>query len=279
MKTIILAAALGLALTSGAFAQKPVTVGDEELSSPLAPGVTFYRFRLGATLGAGPAFQSGELKTDVCDCPAFTDGAGHTLAAGLVGEYYATANLDFGLLLALDYKTINALYREYEAVPLKQTATGEIINQRVQFRHTTDASVTALAVHPFVKFHPYKGIFVRTGPSFNFAMSSSLRHEKELLDRTARLPNGEEVELSLNLSDPRVFSATKALIQDTELPGIKSPAMLWNIAAGIDIRAGRKMVITPLFQYSLPMSDISSSGSAFRMSGWLIMAEVKVRIK
>lgn len=278
MKTILLAAVLGLVFITGAFAQT-IPMGDDELSTPIAPGVTFYRFRLGATIGAGPAFQSGDLKTDVCDCPAFTDGAGYSLAGGLIGEYYVAEKLDIGLLLTLDYKTINALYREYEAVPLKQTATGETITQRVQFRHTADASVFSLALNPFVKFHPFKGIFVRTGPSFNFALSSSLRHEKELLDKTARLPNGEEVELSLDRNDPRVFSGTHALIQDTDLPGVKSPAMLWNIAAGIDIRAGRKMVITPVFQYSLPLSDASSSGNGFRMSGWLIMAEVKVRIK
>lgn len=276
MRSILAAIVVGL---TAAAAHAQYVPSDDELSNPIEPAVSLYRYRLGGVVGVGPAFQSGGLKTTECECPPFTDGAGHSLAAGIVGEYYFTQAIDIGVLMLYDYRTIDARYREYEAVPLTHSATGETIVQRAQFRHIAAASVTSLGFHPFVKFHPYKGIFLRTGLGINFAMASSLRHEKELLDRAARLPNGEEAELSLNRSDPRVFSSTQALIQDSDLPGLKSPMLFWDIAAGIDIRAGRKMIVTPVFQYSFPLSDASSSGSAFRMSGWMIMAEVKVKFR
>ncbi|MCC6845658.1 MAG: hypothetical protein LC116_10540 [Bacteroidetes bacterium] len=252
---------------------------DEELSSPIDPMSTFYPFRLGGVLGAGPAVQNGELKTTACDCPTFIGGGGYSMLGGLAGEYYLDESIATGLLLTIDFRSIDALYREYEAVPLMQSSTGEIITQRVQFRHSATVSTTALAVNPFVKFHPFKKIFVQTGPSFNFGISSSLRHEKELLDHIVRLPNGEDAEISLDRSDPRVFSATKALIQDSELPKLKNPMLFWNFAAGIDINAGRKTVLTPLVQYSVPLGELSSSGDKFSISNWAVMAEVKVKFR
>lgn len=276
MKYFILTAVFGLIFTTFAQAQSS---GDDELSSPIDPVSTFYPFRLGGVLGAGPAIQSGELKTTACDCPAFIGGGGYSMLGGIVGEYYLDESIGAGFLVTLDFRSIDALYREYEAVSLKQAATGETITQRVQFRHTVNVSATALAINPFVKFHPFKKIFVQTGPSFNFGISSSLRHEKELLDHIVRLPNGEDAEISLDRSDSRVFSATKALIQDSELPKLTNPALFWNFAVGADIRAGRKTVLTPLVQYSLPLGDLSSSGDKFRISNWSFMAEVKVKIR
>ncbi len=250
----------------------------DELSSPISPGQTFYRFRLGGFLGAGPAMQSGEFKTTSCDCPAFTDGGGYSLISGGIGEYCFTDGFSVGIMAALDFRTINALYREYESVRLKQTATGESIDQRVQFRHTVDVSSTSLMISPFLKFYPVEPAFIRTGIGFNFGLSSSLQHQKELLDKTARLPNGEETEISLDRSDPRVISGTKALIQDSEMPLLKNPALYWNIALGADFKASKKILVGPAIQYSLPISDLSASGNAFRIANWSFLAEVKVKI-
>lgn len=276
MRHLLIMAVFGLIFTISASAQGGT---DEELSSPIDPVSTFYPFRLGGVLGAGPAIQSGELKTTVCDCPAFIGGGGYSMLGGLVGEYYLSESIGVGFLLTLDFRSIDALYREYEAVSLTQVATNETIMQRVQFRHTATVSATALALSPFVKLHPFKKLFIRTGPIFNFGISSSLRHEKELLDRVVRLPNGEEAEISLDRGDPRVFSSTKALIQESDLPKLANPVLFWNFAAGIDINAGRRTVLTPLVQYSVPLGDLSSSGDKFRISNWSIMAEVKVKFR
>ncbi|MBI3260542.1 MAG: hypothetical protein HYZ54_13875, partial [Ignavibacteriae bacterium] len=46
-----------------------------DMASPIDPHITLPSF-VGAIVGFGPSNQSGEFKTDKCDCPAFTEGTG-----------------------------------------------------------------------------------------------------------------------------------------------------------------------------------------------------------
>ena len=52
-----------------------------EMASPIDPHFNSPIF-VGAIVGFGPSNQTGEFKTDKCDCPAFTEGTGINIVFG-----------------------------------------------------------------------------------------------------------------------------------------------------------------------------------------------------
>lgn len=247
-----------------------------EMASPIDPHFNSPVF-VGAIVGFGPSNQTGEFKTDKCDCPAFTEGTGINIVFGGLFEQALTRNVVIGTTLLYNYRSLTADYTQWEAVELQKEGASKS-TVRIPFLHTTNSSFTYITAQPYLKYYFFKSIFAKVGPGLSFNVGSSLRHEKDMLVTTATLDDGETVNITLPADkDSRVVSATKAIIQDTEFPKMSGFLLSADIGLGAEIRAGKKMTISPMVQYSLPFMDVSSSGTGFKLPSFLFCLEVRYK--
>jgi len=245
-------------------------------SSPLDPEVDVRPMHVGGVIGFGPTVQSGEFLTDKCDCPAFKDGSGINVLFGGLIDYGISKRVTIGATLVYDYRTLNAGYSEIETVNLKKQGSSEIMKIPVPFHHTTTSTFSFITAQPFLNLFFGKHFFVRTGIGLSFNIGSSLRHEKELTQTEAILPDGERVNLVIDRDKfPNTISDTKAIIQDTEFPKMSGVQLSGNFSTGVEIKAGKKMTITPVLQFGIPLTDLSTSGTNFRLRSTLFFLEVR----
>ncbi len=245
-------------------------------SSPLDPELDVRPLYIGGLVGFGPAVQSGSFLTDKCDCPAFTGGAGINLLFGGLVDYGLTHRISIGATLVYDYRTLSAGYTENESVSIKRQGSNELMIIPVPFHHSTTSTFSFITAQPFVNFFITKRFFIRGGIGLSFNIGSSLLHEKELTQTETMLPDGELVSLVIDREKfPNAISDTKAIIQDTEFPKMSGLLLSGNFSTGIEIKAGKKMTITPLLQFGIPLSNLSTSGTDFRLRSTLLFLEVR----
>lgn len=245
-------------------------------SSPLDPEEDVRPLYIGGLLGFGPAVESGEFLTDQCDCPPFKDGSGINLIFGGLIDYGITPKMSIGATLVYDYRTLNAGYSEVETVELRRQGSSEIMKIPVAFHHSTTSSFSFVTIQPFFNLFLTRRFFVRGGLGFSFALGSSLLHEKELTQTEAILPDGEQVSLVINRDKyPNSLSDTKAIIQDTEFPKLNGLQLSGTLSTGLEFKAGKKMTITPLVQFGIPLTDLSTSGTNFRLRSTMFFLEVR----
>jgi hypothetical protein len=245
-------------------------------SSPLDPENDVRPLFVGGIIGFGPTVESGEFITDKCDCPPFKDGSGINFLFGGLVDYGISKRVTIGMTLVYDYRTLNAGYTEIESVGLRRQGSSEIMKIPVPFRHTTTSSFSFLTAQPFVNLFFGKHFFVRGGIGLSFNIGSSLLHEKELTQTEATLPDGELVNLAIDREKyPNAISDTRAIIQDTEFPKMNGIQLSGNFSTGVSIKAGKKMTFTPLLQFGIPLTDMSSSGKDFRLRSTLFFLEVR----
>jgi hypothetical protein len=250
-----------------------------DMASPIDPKYSYRPRFVGALVGFGPSNQSGSFVTDKCDCPAFTDGTGVNLIVGGFFEQLVSRNITLGAALVYNYRSLTAEYTERESVELQKEGSSDKFKIAVPFLHTTKSSFTYLTVQPYLKYYLFKNFFARVSPGLSFNIGSSLRHEKDMLITTTKLPDGETVNISFPAEkDSRVVSETKAIIQDTPFPKMTGFMLSADMALGVEIKAGKKMSIAPVIEYSLPFMDVSSSGTGFRLPSFLFCVEVKYNL-
>ncbi|MBS1538843.1 MAG: outer membrane beta-barrel protein [Bacteroidetes bacterium] len=254
-------------------------MSSSDMASPIDPRFSYKPRFVGAIVGLGPSNQSGSFLTDKCDCPAFTDGTGINVIVGGLFEQLLTKNMVLGASVLYNYRSLTAEYTERESVSLQKEGSSDISKIAIPFLHTTKSSFTYITVQPYLKYYLIKNFFVRVSPALSFNIGSSLRHEKDMLQTTAKLPDGETVNISFPADkDARIVSDTKAIIQDTQFPKMTSFVLSADMALGIEIKAGKRMSIAPVLQYSLPFMDVSTSGTAFRLPSFLFCVEVKYNL-
>ncbi|MBK9247440.1 MAG: hypothetical protein IPM69_04840 [Ignavibacteria bacterium] len=187
--------------------------------------------------------------------------------------------MSIGATLVYDYRTLKAGYTEDETVELKRQGSSDIMKIRVPFHHATTSSYSFFTLQPFFNLFITRRFFVRAGIGLSFNIGSSLLHEKELTQTEATLPDGELVHLTIDRDKyPTAISDTKAIIQDTEFPKMNGVQIAGNLSTGVEIKAGKKMTITPLIQFGIPVTDLSSSGTNFRLRSTLLLLEVRYLI-
>ncbi|MFN8361233.1 MAG: hypothetical protein U0264_15080 [Candidatus Kapaibacterium sp.] len=249
-------------------------------SSPLDPEENTRPLYIGGLVGFGPTVESGEFLTDKCDCPAFKDGSGINVIFGGLIDYGISSKMSIGATLVYDYRTLNAGYSEVETVELRKQGSSEIMKIPVAFHHTTTSTFSFITAQPFFNMYIIRRFFVRGGIGLSFAVGSSLLHEKELTQTEATLPDGEQVSLSIDRDKyPNSVSDTKAIIQDTEFPKLSGVLLSGTLSTGVEIKAGKKMTITPLLQFGIPLTDLSSSGTNFRLRSTMFFLEVRYNLE
>lgn len=222
----------------------------------------------------GPTFlmQQGTLITD-CPCE-FTGGAGSGFAAGLVFERFTQFNFSWGIAAGMESVNLKAHFREREGIQQRSPATGREYNVPAEFRHTAELSIQNFNVTPYLKYSPFSVFFVRLGANARISATGNLTHKKELTQDSVLLPTGELARLRI----PDAQDGRTITLQDSPYNGFASAQLNAHITLGLDFKLSRQIFLTPLFNYSLPLTDLSSSETAFSLHQSTFIMELRVII-
>ncbi|MBI5324134.1 MAG: hypothetical protein HZB41_02450 [Ignavibacteriae bacterium] len=237
--------------------------------TPLLPTEQL-RSEVGGFIGFGSNNQSGIFSTDSCDCK-FMDGAGFGFTIGGLYESEIVKRMFWGGALALDMKSFWASYMEYEPVKLKSRPDTPVVP--VLFRYKADSKIWYLTLMPYIKYVPAKFMFFRLGFGGSFVISSDMKHTKELLSETSRLNTGELVGIKYVDVEGRIYT-----IDDTDFPKVNSLQLSLEPAIAFNFPIGQKFRLSPLFQYSIPLTKFSEQGTDVKLNSWRLMIELRYDI-
>jgi hypothetical protein len=247
-------------------------------SSPLQPGVESKDQIIGLLVGLGQNMQSGISYVDCISCQ-FENGVGFGYTFGLsyetpiAGEDSFLNKFKYGGLLHLSNRDIKPTYREN----VREYMQEYDVAFPIMYRHTSTISVITAGLMPYISFEPIKFLFIKAGIDFSYVISDNMKHEMELLTRTSTLENGEVVSFYIPAanSERRLY---KSVIQDSEIRGLSNFQMSFVPSIGGNIYFTEKLFISPSFQYSLALTDISSYGENLRINAWRINLALKYNI-
>lgn len=240
----------------------------QTLATPLNPEEYPYESELGIIIGFGGNTQSGIFSSS-CDCD-FENGSKFGYTLGAFYEFEFIESLEFGLAGLYDYRGVESEYEELENVKVISQGSGNEEEVRIKFTNIGEADVSYFSLVPYLKWMPFRVMFLKTGLNFGFPLSSNIKHAKVLETKTARLSSGEIVSVELPDGD-----GDTQVIQDEEMPELNSMYLSIDPAIGFNFRFSEDFAFSPYFQYSIPLSNVSSIGSDFKVSTWRIMFEFK----
>jgi hypothetical protein len=251
----------------------------------------------------GPSFTS-QLGIYDTDCPCtFEGGAGNGIAIGLNYDKniltYGTATkgqLWLGARLMFETRNITARFRQFEEVQVPSLARPEqLFTTPIQFRHEAQIGVSMVTLTPYLQWNPFGRVFAQVGLQGGVVVASSVRHTKELLDRTTRLSNGERVEIEL-----RDFPSGIATVENGAIPATRPDSLgggarlnTFQFAAtatvGIDIPVNLSKTqdaryrITPMLTYMLPITPLvgrrrASDPNPFSIGAFQILVALKMNL-
>ena len=262
-RNITLAALTLLLLTQSSPAQ-------ESESTPLNPGKFHTQRETGLYFGLGQNIQAGSFLTQ-CDCPAFENGLGFGWKAGLFYEQDITPYFQFGAALGISQLGVTASYQYNKDRVFTTNVGGTIVNDTVPilFRQKAETQFLNFDLMPYLKWSPSDFFFLRLGVNAAFNFMSNIKHSEEILQTTVKLPStGEIVEVTFE------DGSTVAVVEDGSFPDMVSPQFYIVPAFGFNIQLSKNIFLSPVFDYSLPLSEMSSFGTNFKISSWHIIAEL-----
>lgn len=246
----------------------------QNLSNPINPADLEKPSYLGATIGFGQNFQTGSLFVECPNCE-FLDGNKFNFTIGLYYEKTVFSGVLLGMDALFSTGGLSSSYLENETVEVIDPTSDFRDNVVIPFRHTADLSLQDISFVPYVKLEPFKFIFLKFGLSYNMNISSNLTHTKELLKREVTLSNG--VVSSVKLADSKTNIIT---IQDGEFKELEKSYLAINPSIGFNIPfdAKRKIVFSPWFTYSLPLSNMATNSKDFKVNKWLLMLSIGFKL-
>jgi hypothetical protein len=255
-------------ITSNAYAQ-------QEEPSPLKPGKFHTQRETGIYFGLGQNIQSGSFFTK-CDCPEFENGVAFGWKAGLLYEQDITPVLQIGAAVGINQAGVTASYQYNKDRVFTTDIGGTIISDTVPilFRQQAETQFLNFDLMPYLKWTATDFFFLRLGFNLAFNITSNIRHSEEILQTTVKLPStGEIVEVTFE------DGSTKVVVEDNAFPDVVSPQFYVVPAVGFTIPLSTNIFLSPVFDYSLPLSEMSSNGNNFKISNWRFIAELRWAIK
>ncbi|MBX3042799.1 MAG: hypothetical protein KIT33_12860 [Candidatus Kapabacteria bacterium] len=242
------------------------------VSTPLMPAKDRVPGYFGVLIGLGQNFQSGEFYVDCSDC-IFESGVGTGFTIGAAYDRVALPWLKYGIAGFYDYSALSSTFRENEIIPFELENSGIRENINVQFRHTADLNIHNLTAMPYIKMEPFSFMFFRLGFGASYIFSSSLKHDKELLQKEATLSNGAVVTI-------RIPGRTgyRVNVQDSEIRQLNNLVLSLMPALGFKINFSETTYLMPYLQYNVPFNDISDEGQNFRLNQWRFFIELGFKL-
>jgi hypothetical protein len=290
MKSLIIRIFLGISLTAlvptFSFAQGASPL---ELGSRIIPDV------LGVLVGPNFNYGNGTFDTG-CPC-TFSGGFGVGPSLGVMYEKnllspspnWRLGTLNFGARLLYEQRNISSAFREYENTSIESLAQkGQFFSVPILFRNLAETSFTMLTLTPYLSWSPFsqaqgilQGVYFQAGVQGGYVFNQSLRHTKFSLDKTVRLPNGEEASIEFKES-----GTNSVIVQDSaSMSSVNRLQFGVSIAAGADIPLGReggRFRLSPLVQYTFPFTtllDYDGGARSFRISTLHVLVGIKINLQ
>ncbi len=243
----------------------------ESTPSPLGPARAPLQTELGLVFGVGPSWQTGKLFAS-CNCPDFEKGNGSVIFLGVDFRKDLFNPIQWGTLLGLTLIGNNASFQQRELLTFRASNNEIFKDVPVLFRQKAKLSFSQINLIPYFSIMPWDFLYFRIGLNLDFRLNSSIKHTKELLQRTVRLENGELIELSLENSD-------QVTIEEGTLP--QTSFLLYSLYSGLgfSFRLGINIFGDVSFCYNLPFNNVSNRGDNFKLNYWILMFNIKYALK
>lgn len=246
-------------LASGIFFCSQILIAQDRLSNPLAPAKFQGADQIGILFGAGLTQQSGSFTTS-CNCEFSNGSAQNGFLTAIFYEYPLNRTFSLGFRFGYEKRRVSSSFREYENDTLIQQSTSQRTLQPILYRDQSDASFGILSFMPYLDWSPTKGIFFQIGLMPQYIFQSHLTYVKELAQQTVTFPNGEIAAIQLVNSD-----RTKQIIEDGDFPKVNSFQFAFAGSVGGLIKVRTGIILSPIVEYVLPMTNISEQGKNFKL--------------
>ena len=187
---------------------------------------------------------------------------------GLQFESLTRSGFLWGVTLGYENRSIQGRFREIEASQITSASSGQTYVVPIEFLNTADVSLHFLTAMPYLKVNTVGPVFVRGGAAISYVMSSGMQHLKALQTTDLVLPNGESA--TVTLPD---YPDGVATIQDGPIPNLNSLQLGFTAGVGLDLKVGESFFFSPVLQYYLPVTSISSAGEPYSTRAFQILVE------
>ena len=241
-------------------------------STPLKPKLAPNQKEVGLVLGVGQNLLLGSFSPDCPNC-LFEQGNRLGYTIGMVYDHEFTETWKWGFTALFHQLGFESAYREIEDIALEISDT-KTETVALKFRHLAEVDMSTFAFSPYIKWAPSSWFFLRLGITPYYIFSSNLTHSKELLQKTAVLSDGQSVTVEIPGSDNG-----KTILQSGEFRSINTFGVNLDPAIGLNFQMGDFFRFSPVFQYSIPLNNISSTENNFKISSWRIFAEIRLALR
>lgn len=244
-------------------------------SDPLTPGIRLKPHRLGIV--AGPSFnmQDGSFTTKCGD--RFEKGAQTGYLVGVVYKRFLAASpFAYGVRLTYQNRNISAIYNEYELIDnIPSSTPGQTLEESILFRNEAQIDFSVLTLTPYVEWSPFWNAFAHVGIMPGVVVASHVNHTKNPVQEYITLDDGQVVRVSFGENEE---GEPQDVVENGAVPGVQQFQFAITGGVGIDIPVGEKVVITPFYQYVVPLTVLSDRGNSFKISASQILISATINL-
>lgn len=236
-------------------------------SDPITAHKRLVYSQLGGYLGLGFNGQGGTFCTS-CNSK-FNGGGGTGLLVGMMFERLTRTEFAFGITMGFEARGITSRFREIEGV-VQTSPGGAAYTVPVTFLNEADITLNLITATPYVKREFLNFFYARLGASIGYVFSSGLSHNKTLETETVTFPNGEVGSVSIPGNE-----SGSILLEDGPVKNLRALQLGIMFGLGKDIRLSKKLFLSPVIQYLLPITTIGANETNFTVRSLQIFVEVR----
>lgn len=205
----------------------------------------------------------------------FEQGANTGFMVGaLYKRFIYTSKFAYGVRLAYETRNIKALYNEYELIEdIPSSVSGETFKASVLFRNEAEIQFSLLSITPYIEWSPLWNAFLHVGVMPQFVFDTHVSHNKKLAQESVTLGDGRVERISIDGENGQ-----QATVEDGSVPDVASLQFAIAGGVGIDIPVSKKVVITPLYQYAIPLTTLSERGQSFRIRASQLLLSITMEL-
>lgn len=216
----------------------------------------------GYIFGLGQNFQGGKQYVQCPDC-IFEGGAGFSFSLGMLYEHELFRGFRLGGQVLYNDFSFSSRFSETEMH--RDPETG--VEVPIEFAHDSRFRLNAVTAAPYIKYYPWEFMYARLGMPIAYIFANNVQHDKALLGRSVS-QGGVDYEIE----------GVDATVENGDITGINSLQLFMSAAIGFDFKLSRNMYLSPLFEYYIPFTEISTHGEASKVNNWKLVFELRVAL-
>lgn len=239
--------------------------------TPIKRGDRIIPKEMGLLFGVGPALQGGSFFSS-CPCEFF-DGRGARYALGAFYEAEIIRDLRLGISGLLYFQNLKASYLEKETVDVFSEENVRVSSANISVEHVGKVDLFSIGAAPFIKWYLSDYFFLKTAFSVSYIAGADLEHTQQFMQRTVKLSDNKIGIIKDAYGNP--VSSEPIILEKTSYPNINALQMSIQPMFGFDVPLSQAFSISPMVQYSLPLTTISKTGENFKISSWMFILELR----